>query len=154
MAFKIFGLDPVAFIHLYGKTDAELSAIGVVRIRANTTPGFPDRIEMRDVDPDEYVLLLNYVHQPAKSPYRSSHAIFIREGAMKRYDSDMVPEVMRRRTLSVRGFDADDFMTSAELTQGACAHEVFERLLAHPGTRYLHVHNAERGCYSGMVLPA
>ena len=27
------------------------------------------------------MLLLNYVHQPADTPYKASHAIFVREGA-------------------------------------------------------------------------
>lgn len=153
MSFIIQGLDPSQFLHLYGATEEELAAANAVRMTADSTPGFPDRIEMRDADPGETVLLLNFCHQPATSPYRSSHAIFVREGATLRYESDEIPDVMRRRVLSVRSFDAGGFMTGAELTDGLAADEVFKRLLDQPATVYLHVHNAVRGCYSGLVLP-
>jgi hypothetical protein len=33
------------------------------------------------LEPGESVLLVNYEHQPAHSPFRSRHAIFVREGA-------------------------------------------------------------------------
>ncbi|NKF24493.1 DUF1203 domain-containing protein [Solimonas sp. C16B3] len=38
------------------------------------------------LQPGETALLLNDTHQNADTPYRASHAIFIREGAVKRYD--------------------------------------------------------------------
>ena len=47
----------------------------------DATPGYPDRIEMRDCVAGETVLLVNYEHLPVASPYRSAHAIFVREGA-------------------------------------------------------------------------
>ena len=81
MSFRITGLDPAPFRRLYGLSGVELARLGVKRATADTKPGFPDRVEMRDAEPGESVLLLNYVHQPAKTPYRASHAIFVREGA-------------------------------------------------------------------------
>ena len=44
------------------------------------TIGFPDRIELRDAEPGERLILVNYVHQPADTPYRASHAVFVLEG--------------------------------------------------------------------------
>ena len=47
---------------------------------------------MRDIEPGETALLLNYTHQPAGTPYRASHAIFVREGATAVYEAvDEVP---------------------------------------------------------------
>ena len=96
MSFRITGLAPEAFQPLFGLSEAELAARGVKRYAVDKKPGFPDRVELRDAEPGESVLLLNYVHQPADSAYRASHAIFVVEGAKQRYDRiDEIPQVMR-----------------------------------------------------------
>jgi Protein of unknown function (DUF1203) len=100
MAFRITGLSPEPFRHLFGLPDDELAKHGVKRVVADEVPGFPCRIEMRDARLGETLLLLNHTCQPADTPYRASHAIFVREGATDTYDQlDQVPEVMRRRPL-------------------------------------------------------
>lgn len=152
MSFRVRGLDPTDFSHLYGLSDAELRRHGVVRYVADVKPGFPDRIEMRDAEPGEQLLLMNFEHLRIESPYRSSHAIFVREGAERRYDEfDKVPEVMAHRPLSVRAFDAQGMMQDARLIDGTDAAETFESLLSIGTNEFLHVHNAIRGCYSGFV---
>src|SRR5690606_21076512 len=98
MNFRITGLASETFRDLFGLHDDALAARGVRRYRVNSHPGFPDRIEMKDAEIDESVLLLNHVSQPADTPYRASHAIFIREGATQAFDAvNQVPEVMRIR---------------------------------------------------------
>ena len=107
MAFRITGLSPEPFQFLFGLPDDELARQGVKRYVADEPQSFPCRIEMRDAAPGETVLLLNHVCQPADTPYRASHAIFVREGAAAAYDRiDEVPPVMRPRLLSLRAFDA------------------------------------------------
>ena len=111
MSFRITGLDPKPFAHLYGLPDAELARLGVRRYVADAKPGFPDRVEVRDAEPGETLLLLNYTHQPADTPYRASHAIFVREGAQTPYSAvDEVPEPLRLRPISLRAFDSQDEM--------------------------------------------
>ena len=53
--FKISGLDPAPFRHLYGLSDAELQAQAVVRYEADKADAYPDRIELRNADPGETV---------------------------------------------------------------------------------------------------
>lgn len=152
MSFRIIGLDPAPFQHLYGLSDAELVAHGAKRYVADKKPGFPDRIEMRDGEPGETFLLLNHVCQPASTPYRATHAIFVREGATDTYaEVGKVPEVMRVRLLSLRAYDADGMMLDADVVDGTQVEPVIERLLAKPGVSYIHAHNAKRGCYSGRI---
>ena len=106
VSFRITGLAPELFRHLYGLDEAELAALGVQRYAVDAAAGFPDRVEMRDLEPGERALLLNFTHLESASPYRSSHAIFVREGAAVRYDRiNEVPEVMRTHQLSLRAFD-------------------------------------------------
>ena len=151
MPFRILGLDPAPFLPLYGLADEALAARGVTRTVADRTPGYPDRVELLDVEPGTPVLLLNYLHQPADTAYRSSHAIFVREGARSAYDAPVVPAVFRPRPLSVRAFDATHQMVDAELVAGSVVEPVLERLLAAPAVAYLHVHYAVRGCYAARV---
>ena len=118
-SFRISGLPAAPFAHLFGLGDAELEAQGVIRYVANAKPGFPDRIELRDLEPGERALLLNYVHQDADTPYRASHAMFVREDASEAYDRvDEVPDVLRVRPLSLRAFNAGGLMLDADLVDG------------------------------------
>lgn len=152
MAFRITGLSPEPFRHLFGLADDDLQRLGVKRYVVDTSPGFPDRIEMRDAEPGETVLLLNHVSQPADTPYRASHAIFVREGATQAYDAvDEVPPVMRRRLLSLRAFDEGGMMRDADVVEGTAIEPVIARFFADPAVSYIHVHNARQGCYSGRI---
>jgi hypothetical protein len=152
MSFRILGLSPDPFRHLFHRPEAELAAFGALRCTADVRPGYPDRVELRDAEPGETLLLVNWTHQPAPTPYRASHAIFVREGAQRAYDRvDAVPEVFRSRTLSVRAFDAADMMSDADLVDGREVERAIERLLRDAGTAYLHVHYAQRGCYAARV---
>ncbi len=80
MNFRITGLAPDPFRALFGLSDEALASRGIRRYVVDCQPGFPDRIEMKDAELGQRMLLLNHVSQPANSPYRASHAIFIREG--------------------------------------------------------------------------
>ena len=152
MAFRITGLSAEPFRHLFGLSDAELAAHTAKRYVADEKPGFPCRIEMRDAEPGETLLLLNHACQPAATPYRATHAIFVREGATKTFDEvDHVPEVMRVRLLSLRAYDANGMMLDADVTEGAAIEPLIARLFANPDVSYIHAHNARRGCYSGRI---
>jgi len=152
MDFRIKGLSPEPFRHLFGLSEGELARHGVTRYLVDKKPGFPDRIEMRDAEPGETVLLLNHVCQSADTPYHASHAIFVREGAEETYDRlNEIPEVMRMRLLSLRGYDHRGMMLDADVVEGQNLEPVIERFFANRDIAYIHVHNAKRGCYSGCI---
>lgn len=152
MPFRVSGLSPEPFMPLFGLPDEELARRGVKRYVVDRRPGFPDRIEMRDAEIGETVLLLNHTCQPADTPYRATHAIFVREGATETYDQiDQVPQAMRGRLLSLRGYDAGGMMVDADIVEGDEVERVIARLFANPDLSYIHVHNAKRGCYSGRI---
>ncbi len=152
MSFRITGLSPEPFRELFGLSDQDLAAKGVKRYVATGKPGFPDRIEIRDAEPGETVLLLNYTHQPANTPYRASHAIFVLEGAQARYDRiGEVPEAMRLRTLSLRAFDDENMMLEADLVDGREVEGLIERMFTDPRIAYIQAHYARHGCYAGRI---
>jgi hypothetical protein len=152
MSFRITGLSPDRFRHLFGLPDEELARHDAVRVVADSRPGFPDRIALRDAEIGERLLLLNYVHQPANNPYRASHAIFVLEGAEEAYSRvGEIPEAMRSRYISLRAFDERDLMIDADLAQGAELEVPIERLLADSRVAYLQAHYAKRGCYAARI---
>jgi hypothetical protein len=152
MSFRISGLDPAPFRHLYGLPDAALAARGVQRYRVDGKPGFPDRIELRDAEAGETVLLLNFTHQPADTPYRASHAIFVREGAERAFEAvDVIPEVLAIRPISLRAFDNAGEMLDADLADGRDMAPLIERFFGDERVSYLHAHYAKRGCYAARV---
>lgn len=152
MSFRITGLSPEPFRHLFGLPDAELQRHGARRCLVDRPMGFPDRIELRDCTPGETVLLLNYIHQPADTPYRASHAIFVREGASAAYDAvDAIPPPLQRRLISLRAFDAAHDMVDADVVDGAVLGPLIDRFLADPRVGYLHAHYAKRGCFAARV---
>jgi hypothetical protein len=152
MNFRITGLSPEPFRHLYGLSDEALARHGVRRYVAAEKPGYPDRITMREAEPGETVLLLNHTCQPAETPYRATHAIYVREGASEPYDRvNEVPEVMRGRLLSLRAYDEAGMMVDADIVEGREIEPLIDRLLAQESVAYIHVHNARRGCYSGRI---
>lgn len=151
MSFRVLGLSPEPFRPLFSLTDAELRERGALRVFADE-PHMPCRVSMAHAGLGEELLLLNYEHQPANTPYRATHAIYVRKVADVAYAAvGQVPEVMATRLLAVRAFDATHMMIDAEVCEGAVVTDLFERFLADPRASYLQVHNARRGCYAARV---
>jgi len=152
MSFRVLALDAAPFRHLYGLSDAALAAVGVKAYRADRFSGFPCRISLSDAQVGERVLLLNHEHLAVDTPYRSRHAIFVRDGAERAEPrvGELTP-YLRGRLLSVRAFDAADMMSDADVVDGTAAEAVIARMLADPATAYLHVHSAKRGCYLARI---
>jgi len=152
MSFRITGLSDEPFRAFFGLSDQELGLLGIRRYIADKKPGYPDRIEMKDAEPGERVLLLNHVCQPAKTPYRASHAIYVREGATQTYDAiDQIPESMRIRLLSLRAYAEDGMMIDADVAEGVAIEPIITRMFENPAVSYIHAHNAKRGCYAGRI---
>lgn len=152
MTYRIAGLDPNPFTHLFGLSDEEIAGRGAVRMVADARPGFPCRVTLDDVEPGETVLLVNHVSHDGNNPYRASHAIFVSENATEAavYE-DRVPPALDRRILSLRAFDANGMMADAALAQPGEADAVIRRLLSNETVDHIDAHNAIRGCFAALV---
>ena len=152
MDYQITSLQLSDFNHLFGLDEQALSKLGVQRMTAAAKPGYPCRITLEDAEIGESVLLLNYEHLPVDSPYRSAHALFVRENATESASfQNEIPEYLKCRQLSVRSFDAAGMMVDADTCAGIDLASLIERLFADLSADYLHVHNAARGCYLARV---
>jgi hypothetical protein len=151
MSFRVLGLSPAPFQRYFAMPDLELRAAGALRITA-AEAGLPCRVSLRHAPVGDELLLVNYEHQPANTPYRASHAIYVCRSSLEPFDEvDVVPEVIETRLVSVRAFDPAHMMIDAEVIEGKDAAALFERMLANRSVSYLQVHNAKRGCYSARV---
>lgn len=156
MSFTITGLNPQEFAPLFGLSDEELAAHGVIRKKATSKPGFPCRVTLEDAEPGETVLLLNYESHKAETPYRSSYAIYVREGACEpaRYAGEL-PPVLMGRPIALRIFNTAGHLIGADLiAPGSDVKPRIEAAFANPDAAYIHAHNAAHGCFAAEIRRA
>src|SRR4051812_31201395 len=143
MTYKIEGVDPTPYRHLFGRPDDQLAAEGAIRMTVSAKPSFPCRVSLTDRDIGETVLLINHVSHDVANPYRASHAIFVTEGADEAATYfDEIPPVFETRVLSLRGFDTQGMMVDAMLAQPGEADAVIRKLFDNPAIANIHAHNA------------
>lgn len=155
MSFQIEALNPAQF-EAFFRMDAETLARHKARkMIVATHPGTPCRVSLADAQIGETVLLVNYQHQPVDSPYQSRHAIFVREGAKQAHPAvNAVPEVLRKRLISVRHFDDTGMMIDAEVVPGTELEVAIAHAVKTAGVSYLHLHYAKPGCFAATVRRA
>ncbi len=152
MNFKIAGLTPITFSHLFGLPDHELARHNVIRYKVDAENTSPCRITLQDAAIGDSVLLMNYEHQPVKNAYQSRHAIYVNEAATAAgVFVNEIPAQMQRRLLSIRAFDAADEIIDADVIDGSDARTLIQRFFSTQKTSYLHVHFARRGCFAARV---
>jgi hypothetical protein len=151
MRLRILGLDPEPFRSLFALGDGQLAEHLARRVVADEKPGYPCRVSLEDAEPGETLVLVNYEHLPERTPYRASHAIYVREAAREKYDSEEVPEAMHRRILSLRAFDASGMLVAADLATGNEIAPLARSLLALPGVAVVHAHHAKQGCFAARI---
>lgn len=155
MSFLIHALPIAPFANLFAMSDDALRARGALRRVVDKKPGFPCRVSLVDGEIGETVLLVHYEHQSARTPFRASHAVYVREHAVQAQCAiGEVPELLRSRMLSLRGFDAQGMLVEADLVDGRALEPALERLLSSPNIDYLHLHYAKPGCYAAKATRA
>ena len=155
MDFQIHALDPAQFAPLFYQTNDALAQAKALKKTVDASPGYPCRVSLVDAKVGETVLLVNYQHQPARSPFQAAHAIYVREHAEQAFPRPgTVPELFRNRLISVRAFDERHLMTNAEIVEGACLDEAIHALMNDSYVAYLHLHNAKLGCFLARVTRA
>lgn len=152
MSFQIHALSYARFAPLFKLPDTELAKAGATRMVAGVKPGFPCRVSLADAEPGETVLLLNFEHQPCDTPYRATHAIFVRENAEQAFpDVGAIPEALASRLMSIRAFDQKHYMVDADVVPGSDLSDAIPAMFRNPDVSYLHLHNAKPGCFAASV---
>jgi hypothetical protein len=148
-SFQLVGLPFEPFAPLFGLSDAELLVRNARRVFAATKPGYPCRVSLADAEIGDELLLLPFEHQPARSPYKSSGPIFVRKAAVQaQVEPGVVPDYVRTRLISVRAYDTQHLMTDALVCAGSDAAAAIQKTFGRDDVAYIHLHNANRGCFS------
>jgi hypothetical protein len=152
MTYLISGLPLETFQPLFGLDDVGLAVHGAVRTTAGATGRYPCRVTLEDAKPGETLLLINYQHQDADTPYRSNYAIYVNEAATrKRRLAGELPPVLRDRPIALRAFDEAGMLIGAELALADDVDAAIGRQFANPDAAYLHAHNAAHGCFAARI---
>ena len=141
--YELVALDP--------QTADELRARGGMDYVADEMPGFPCRQCLRDAEIGDAMILVSHDPFRGTSPYHSASPIFLHREPCTRDNTDVLPEQLTRRRLSVRAFDADEMMLDAALIEGRDLAATITNLLTNADVERLHIHNEPRGCYAASV---
>lgn len=151
MSFIVSGLPVETFEPLFGLDAAALAERTAVRVIAGEGR-YPCRVSLEDAKAGQSLLLLNYRHQDAATPYRSSYAIYVNEAAREtRRLRGELPPVLRGRPIALRAFDAGGMLVGAELALNDDVEAAIGRQFANPAAAYLHAHNAAHGCFAARI---
>ena len=115
MTWRIRSLPFSPFASMFALDAAALAAQGARRMTATQPHAAPCRVSLTDAAVGETLILTNRAHidDPA-SPYRGAGPIFVREGARRAHpEAGDVPDMLARRLLSVRAYDADWMMVGS-----------------------------------------
>ncbi len=152
MTYRISGLSPEPFAPLIGAGDDVLASHNAVRVTASADRGFPCRISLEDARAGETLILVNHVSHDVATPYRSSFAIYLREGARTPASYvDATPPVFEDRRIALRAFDAGGMLRGAALAFPGEADAKIRALFASDDIAYIHAHNAAHGCFAAKV---
>ncbi len=150
--FKITSLPLSLFEPYFKLSDEALAAKNARRYVVGARPGYPCRVSLEDAHIGESVILLPFEHQPVLGPYQSLGPIFVRENAIETVmGRNEIPEMVRHRLLSVRGYTSNHIMNETRVAQGCVLEDSIEALLDNPENAYLHVHNAGPGCFNFSI---
>lgn len=152
MTFQIQALDPAEFTAFHSLSDAELAEQGARRVIADDDVGFPCRVSLADAAKGDRLILVNYRHLDVHSPYAASHAVYVREGVAQVHPAPgEIPEMIARRLLSVRGFDAEGYIEQAEIVQGEALSDTLDKMFAQPSIVHVDIHIAQPGCFAARA---
>jgi len=153
--FQFVALPSGSFAKLFSMSDAELATHAARRMTVDSHPGFPCRVSLMDAPVGERVILTNFQHHPANSPYQSTGPIFVREIAETALpEVNEIPVMFRHRLLSIRAYDKAGLMEAARVIEGKVLEETIRELFANETISYLQIHNAAPGCFNCTVQRA
>ena len=156
MTYRIEALPLAPFTPYFSMSDSELAAVGARRWIADAPGRAPCRVSLRDADAGERLVLVNHAHlTDPTSPYRAAGPIFVREAAVEVGSVEgPAPEMLAKRLLSLRVYDARNMITEAEVVDGRSLDDRLAAWFDHPAAEQVHIHFAPRGCYLARAVRA
>jgi len=150
--FQIKAIEDIQVEKIFKMSGDELTQINAKRIFVDEYPGFPCRVSLEDAQVGETIIALTYMHHAVNSPYRSSGPIFIRDEVVTVHlKVNEIPSVLHNCFLSLRAYNSKNMMIDALTTKANNVKENIRQLLSNDNIEYIHIHNANPGCFSCCV---
>lgn len=111
----------------------------------------PCRHCLRLTVPGEHVILFAYKPFTFSGPYAEVGPVFIHAQECGHYLEAAFPRDFRERVLTMRGYNGDHRIESAELSAAGAPEASISRLFANDRVRFIHVRNPAWGCYDFQV---
>ncbi len=148
MTYIVRGLDPAPYRALF-EAPPEVLAENLAEWREiEAFGGHPCRVTLEEAQIGERVLLINFVSLDKPTPFRASHAIYVRENAqIAAVYEDCLPDMLVNRTLGLRGFTEDGYLHHGALAAAGEAHISIGELLRQSEVAYVDIHAAGYGCF-------
>ena len=149
MSFQIHAMSQDAVSHAQTVRSGDPAPM---EITVDASPGYPCRVSLEDAQIGERVTLFHHCHLPANSPFRASHAIYVRHGAEEaKLAPGEVPDMLRSRMISLRAFDEASMMRDATLVEGKSLETALTDVFTDPEIAFVHLHFAAPGCFAAHV---
>jgi hypothetical protein len=100
---------------------------------------------------EENRLLFTYNPFDGLDPYPAPGPIFIHEDRCDRYQDNVFPPELRELPLMFEGYGAARELVTMERGTGDDIDQVISRILSISDVHYIHVHNAEAGCFIAQI---
>ncbi len=151
MTYRIRGLAPEPFRSLFRMNDAELRDHRAVRLTASGS-GEPCRVSLREAAAGEQLILVNHVSLDADTPYRASHAIYVREDAREAsLFEDALPPILDGRRISLRAFDAEGMLIDGLVVEPGQGDRAVRDLFERSAVAEIHAHTSAYGCFLARI---
>ena len=150
--FQINALSSEQFDKYFAFSEQKLSEIGARIFEVDSKPGTPCRVSLSDAEIGEKALAMCYVHHDVNSPYRGSGPIFVRQGVQTAKPKvNEIPKMLLHRSLSIRAYDKHNMMIQCAVIGGDTLAEQLNMMFGSEQVEYIHVHNAQPGCFNCSV---
>jgi hypothetical protein len=119
---------------------------------ARPTDAAPCRHCLRMTTPGEELIVFAYRPFTDASPYAEVGPVFVHAAACEAYaHHGTFPQDFRNRILTMRGYNAEGTIETAELSQAGDPEATIERLFSNERVSFIHVRNPAWGCYDFRI---
>lgn len=136
----------------------------VARIRTSLVDDFGNQLVARPVDsapcrhclritePGEQLIVFAYQPFSGAGPYAEVGPVFVHAAACEAYaQRGTFPEDFRQRILTMRGYNTEGTIETAELSEAGNPEGTIERLFSNKRVQFIHVRNPAWGCYDFRI---
>jgi hypothetical protein len=122
-------------------------------IAVDTDASYPCRVCLEDARIGESVYLFSYGPFDKAAPHQTVGPVYVHATPCTPFRrSARLPDVVQRRLVALRAYDADGAeLLECDIVEGAALEERAEKVLANPRVHHINVHFARAGCFACTI---